>query len=214
MTTPPKLRETIARDLKPARPLRSPWIRALTLLPIAAVVVIAIPSLHVFRSDLAALGIVRTWGFSFGQALAGVLIVATALRESIPGRTLSRAGLLLTFAIGLVVPFVVILLTATRFDIGSAPGQGFAEGASCFRLSAMAAVPALVAAAILTARALPVRPLVAGALYGLGCGLMADAGLRLYCDYTSPLHVLLAHGGAIGASLVGGVVIGSVSRRW
>ena len=44
-------------------------------------------------------------------------------------------------------------------------------------------MPALIVAALLAARAFPLRPGVAGALYGLGCGLIADAGLRLYCEY-------------------------------
>ena len=47
-------------------------------------------------------------------------------------------------------------------------------------------MPALIVAALLAARAFPLRPGVAGALYGLGCGLIADAGLRLYCEYTAP----------------------------
>jgi len=75
-------------------------------------------------------------------------------------------------------------------------------------------VPALVIAAILTARALPVRPAVAGALYGLGCGLVADAGLRLYCDYSVPLHVLFAHGGAVlGVTMAGALVAVVVARQ-
>jgi len=61
---------------------------------------------------------------------------------------------------------------------------------------------------------LPVRPALAGALYGLGCGLVADAGLRLYCEYTVPEHVLIAHGGAIvGAMLVGACIAVIIARR-
>jgi hypothetical protein len=75
-------------------------------------------------------------------------------------------------------------------------------------------VPALVIAAILAGRACPVRPAVAGALYGLGCGLVANAGLRLYCDYSTPLHVLFAHGGAVfGVTLMGAFVAVVVARR-
>jgi hypothetical protein len=61
---------------------------------------------------------------------------------------------------------------------------------------------------------LPLRPGVAGALYGLGCGLIADAGLRLYCEYSAPLHVLVAHGGAIvGAMMAGALVAVIVAPR-
>jgi hypothetical protein len=42
--------------------------------------------------------------------------------------------------------------------------------------------------------------------------LIADAGLRLYCEYSQPEHVILAHGGAIAASIVVGVALAWVTR--
>lgn len=210
---PPPLRDAIERDLRPTRPLRSPSVRALALVPLAAAIVVAVPALHFFRPDLRAIGIVRAWGFSFGQAVAGLIIVCLALRESIPGRALSRAALVWTVAGGLALPFVLLALTASTFDVGPRPGDALAEGAACFRISALAAVPALLIAAILAGRAFPLRPAVAGALYGLGCGLVADAGLRLFCDYSVPTHVLFAHGGArLGVMLAGAAVAIVVAR--
>ena len=213
MSAPKDLRDEIARDLRPTRPLRPPSVRALALIPLAVAIVLAIPALHFFRSDMSAIGFVKAWGFSFGQALAGLLIVGIALRESIPGRGLSRPAIVATVAIGLAIPAAILLLTATRYDVGPGPGDAFAEGANCFRVSAVSAIPALIAAAILAARAYPVRPLLAGALYGLGCGLMADAGLRLYCEYTVPGHVLLGHGGAIVAVMAIGAVVAKTIPR-
>ena len=214
MSAPKELRDRIARDLRPTTPLRPPSVRALALIPIAVAIVLAIPALHFFRSDMAAIGFVKAWGFSFGQALAGLTIVALALRESIPGRGLSRPAVVATIAIGLAIPAAILLLTATRYDVGPGPGEALAEGANCFRVSAVSAIPALVAAAFLVARAYPVRPLLAGALYGLGCGLMADAGLRLYCEFTVPGHVLLGHGGAIVAVMaLGSVIATTIPRR-
>ena len=84
-----------------------------------------------------------------------------------------------------------------------------AEGFACFRTSALAALPALVFAGLLAARALPLRPLAAGALYGLGAGLMSDAGLRLYCDYSVLSHVLFAHMGAVAGVTIAGAVLAS-----
>jgi hypothetical protein len=201
------LRDRIARDLRRVKPLRPPAVRALALVPLAAAIVFAVPALHFFRSDMRTLGLIRGWGFSFAQALAGVVIVAAALRESIPGRSLSRTALTWTIVLGVMMPAAALVLTASSFDLGPEPGRAFTEGVGCFRASTTAAIPALIVAAILAARAFPLRPGVAGALYGLGCGLIADAGLRLYCDYTAPPHVLLAHGGAIlGAMLAGGLL--------
>jgi hypothetical protein len=208
---PADLRAAIERDLKPVKPLRSPLVRALALAPLAAAIVFAVPALHFFRSDIGALGLVRAWGFSYAQAVAGIVIVAAALRESIPGRALSRATLVWTIAGGLVIPAAVLVLTTSTFDIGPVPGRALMEGLGCFRASAGASVPALIAAALLAARAFPLRPGVAGALYGLGCGLIADAGLRLYCEYSAPQHVVLAHGGAILGAMFAGVLVAWIS---
>ena len=154
---------------------------------------------------MGAIGFVKAWGFSFGQALAGLVIIAAALRESIPGRGLSRGSIVALVTAGFAVPLSVLALTASSFDVGPEPGRAIEEGAACFRVSAISAIPALIAAAWLAARALPLRPALAGALYGLGCGLIADAGLRLFCEYTVPSHVLF--GGAIlGAMVVGAAV--------
>ena len=213
MSAPPKLRDAIARDLKPARPLRSPFVRALVLVPIAAAIMIAIPALHFFRPDIGVIGFVHAWGFSIGQAIAGIVVVAAALREAIPGRSLSRGVIAAIVACGLAIPAALLVLTSASFDVGPAPGRDLAEGIGCFRTSALAALPALMVAAFLAARAFPVRPSVAGALYGLGGGLIADAGLRLYCEYSQPEHVILAHGGALAVSIAAGVGLALLMPR-
>jgi len=211
MSAPRGLRDKIARDLRPVKPLRSPSMRALVLLPLAAAIVFAVPALRFFRSDMQALGVVRGWGFSYAQAIAGIVIVALALRESIPGRALSRAVLGWTIAAGLTLPALLLVLTSSSFTLGPAPGQALTDGIGCFRASAEGAVPALIVAALLVARAFPLRPGIAGALYGLGCGLIADAGLRLYCEYTAPPHVAFAHGGAIVGAMFAGVLMARIS---
>jgi hypothetical protein len=213
MTPPDKLRDAIKRDLRPTRPLRSPYVRALVLIPLAAAIVVSVPGLRFFRPDMQAIGFLRAWGFSFGQALAGLIIIGIALRESIPGRGLTRGAIAATFAIGLAVPFVLLVATASAFDVGPGPGQALQEGVGCFRVSAISAIPALVAAAFLAARAFALRPALAGALYGLGCGLIGDAGLRLFCDYSVPSHVLFGHGGAIVAAMAVGAVVAKVIPR-
>jgi hypothetical protein len=213
MSAPKDLRDRIKADLRPTRPLRPPFVRALVLLPIAVAIVLSVPGLRFFRSDMAAIGFLKAWGFSFGQALAGLVIVGVALRESIPGRGLSRGAVIATIAVGLAIPFALLGVTASAFDVGPEPGRALEEGLGCFRVSAISAIPALVAAAFLAARALPLRPALAGALYGLGCGLIADAGLRLFCEYTVPTHVLFGHGGGIIAAMVVGAAIAKVVQR-
>ena len=80
---------------------------------------------------------------------------------------------------------------------------------ACFRTSVLAATPILAASAFLTRRAFALRPVAAGILWGLGCGLIADAGLRLYCEFTSMPHVMLEHFGAVVASMLLGAIVSS-----
>jgi len=213
MTAPRDLRTLVANDLRPQTPLRTPGRRALALAPIAAATVIGVPMLLFFRSDFATLSFARGWGLSALEALGGVLVVSAALREAIPGRGYSRTSLAWLFIAGLALPFVVLTLTARGdYTIGAGPGAGWFDGAYCFRTSAFAAVPALAVAAILVARAFAVRPGVAGALYGLGSGVIADAGLRLFCEFSVPSHFVAAHEGAVVAAMCVGSVVGKVGE--
>jgi hypothetical protein len=215
MTSPQDLRSIVAQDLQPQRPLRSPSRRALALAPIAAATVLGVPMLLFFRSDFARLSFARGWGLSALEAIGGVLVVSAALREAIPGRGYSRTTLAWLFIAGLALPFVVLAVTAQGdFTIGTGPGAGWFDGAYCFRASAFAAVPALAVAAILVARAFAVRPGVAGALYGLGSGVIADAGLRLFCEFSVPSHFVAAHEGAVVAALCLGSVVGKIGERF
>ena len=213
MSAPETLRRAVARDLRPVRPLLPPFRRALVLLPLAVFIVAAVPLLHFFRSDMAALGWLGSWGLSFAEAFGGVLVVALALRESIPGRLLSGAAVGATLTAGLLLPYAVLAATAPNLTIGGPPGAEWADGVACFRTSASAAIPALLASAALVFRALPVRPGITGALYGLGSALIGDAGLRLFCEFTVPSHVFAAHGGAIVAVVVAGVIVAKVLDR-
>jgi hypothetical protein len=210
---PASLRNAVARDLRPARPLLPPARRAFTLLPLALLTIAAVPLLNFFRSDLDSLGVVGSWGLSIVESIGGLTVVAVALRESVPGRNLSRAALSATLAAGLLLPFTILAATAKSYAIGAPPGSEWSDGVACFRASATAAVPALLASAALALRALPLRPAITGALYGLGSGLIADAGLRLFCEFTVPTHVIGAHGGAILTAVAAGVVIAKAGDR-
>jgi hypothetical protein len=213
VTTPPKLRDAIERDLKPARPLARPSRRALMLVPIAVAVVVGIPAWHAFRPDMPVIGFLRAWGFSIGQAVAGLMVVFVALREAIPGRSLSRTAIALTLLLGIALPGIILLLTTSTFTIGPESGDAFVEGLACFRVSALASLPALLFAAVLVARAYPLHAMTAGALYGLGAGLMSDAGLRLYCGYSTPGHVVFGHIGAVAAVAIAGAAVAMVIER-
>ena len=75
------------------------------------------------------------------------------------------------------------------------------------------ALPALFAAAWLVRRAYPLRPALAGALYGLGAGLLSDAGWRLFCHFSDPNHVFAAHTVAVLMSVAAGSTIATLLGR-
>jgi hypothetical protein len=191
----------------------APHVRALALAPIAIATIIAVPSLNFFRPDLAEVGVLRAWGLSLVEAAGGLAIIGLALRESVPGRALSRGTIAGAIAAGLALPVVVYFLTAERFDVGVQPRALPVVTAICFRTATAAAIPALIASTVLVARAFPLRPGVAGALYGLGCGIIADAGLRMFCEFTMPVHVIAAHGGAIVAAMTIGSLLARLAVR-
>lgn len=213
---PRELRELIARDLRPVRPLASPWLRATVLLPLALIVLAGIPWILGMRNDALTLGAGMSWGISALQVLAGIALVGLALEESVPGHALSARVLFTSIATAIVI---IIVVTATTFAASPSVAPGPMRGTFfkfCFRYSVLAGAPVVLAAGFLAARALPLRPWAAGALYGLGAGLITDAGWRLFCEVSAPGHVLAAHGAAIlSLTLLGALAAEATERmRW
>jgi hypothetical protein len=194
---PPDLLAAVGRGLRPVRPLASPARRVLALLPLGLGLLLAIPAFWGLRSNASLLGFAVAWGLSGAQALAGLLIVGVALREAVPGRELSRAAVAATVAVAAVLFVGLTLATEWVLPAEVPTGVWGRYAWECFWMAAASSVPGLAVAAWLAARALPTRPAVAGAIYGLGAGLMADAGVRLFCWVSAPAHVLIAHGGSI-----------------
>ena len=204
-TAPAPLRERIAADYRPVAALRSPWARAIAIVPLAIVSLVAAPIAFNVRSDAAALGWFGVWGLSALQCIAGLLVIGAALRESVPGRDWSPAAISLWFAGPLVA---VLAVTAASWEASQVllRSEWWLVAGLCFAGSAATALPVVALASILASRAYPVRPVVAGALIGFGAGLMADAGWRVFCHFTEPSHVLSAHLAAVVMSTLVGVV--------
>jgi hypothetical protein len=181
------------------------------VLPFAIVALIAAPAAFDVRPE-ADLGWLGVWGLSIGQSLIGVLVIGAALRESIPGRDWSRAAM----AIWLAIPIVAIV-AITMVSWEASPvflrTQWWLVGGICFAGSAATALPVVAFSSILASRAYPTRPLFAGSLLGLGAGVMADAGWRIFCHFSEPSHVLSAHLAAvIMSTLIGAMAALRYSR--
>jgi hypothetical protein len=208
---PSALRAAIARDLAPVRPLASPVARVAAMIPVAIVLLLAAPLVFSFR-DLDALGLVWSWGASVLQVMAGLALTVAALRESVPGRTWSSLALWLmaAAAVGIVVGTT---LASWQLSPVAIRGAALIVGAMCMASSAITALPATLLAVVLAMRAYPMRPVVTGWLAGLGGGLMADAGWRLFCHFSEPAHVLAAHlGGVVAAGAIGALAARRLAR--
>ena len=146
------------------------------------------------------------------EMIVGVAVIVLALHESVPGRTWSTRAL-----VGAVAG-TALLWAATTFGAWQASPVTLSRhwwtiAAICAACSAITALPAVVLSAVLVAHAYPVRPHVAGALAGLGAGLMADAGWRPIADVRQG-DLLVAHlGGVMLAASAGMVMTVQLVRR-
>ena len=205
MSAPAELRARLAADYQPVRALRSPWRRVLAILPLAVIALVAAPLAFNVRGDAVILGWLGVWGLSIAQSAIGLLLVGAALRESIPGRDWSRGAIALWLAMPIAVVCGVTLLSWQASPVFLRSDWWLVAGV-CFAGSAATALPLVAFASILAARAYPTRAAVAGALLGLGAGLMADAGWRIFCHFSEPSHVLSAHLAAVVMSTIIGTL--------
>lgn len=204
---PDGLRAAVARDLMPVVPLSAPWMRALALLPLGVLLLVAAPLMFEVRIDAPRLGWFWSWGLSLLQLVVGLALVATALVEAVPGRSWSSRALLVWLLLPIVTVIATTLITFAQSPTGLR-GSWWTIGAMCTLGSFASALPAVLFASILAVRAYVTRPLPTGALLGLGGGIMADSGWRLFCHFSEPDHVLTAHlAGIVASALVGALVV-------
>jgi len=209
---PAELRARVAADYSPVRPLASPLMRSLAVAPFAILALIAAPLFFNVRSDAERLGWAMTWGMSLTQVVFGFIVITAALRESIPGRASSPSTLVAL----VVVPFMLLIaVTMASWQVSQVPLQRgwWVVGLVCVAGSAATALPIVALANVLAARAYPTRPAVAGLLLGVGAGLMADAGWRLFCHFSEPSHVLSAHLGGVALAAIAGAALALTLRR-
>jgi hypothetical protein len=202
----------ILADLRPVRPLAPPWRRGLGVAAIAGLAAAYVTARYGIRADAASLGPILLWGLSAAQALYGLALIASALRESIPGRGLSRGSAPLLIASGFALALLVTFATWSAHATQVPPGRTFSYWRVCFETPTLFGLPSLALVLLLAFRAYPTRPTLIGGLAGLGAGLLADGSWRTFCEVTAPSHVLSSHlasvllltcVGLVAATLVG-----------
>ena len=85
---PSELRDRLAADYQPVRALRSPWARALWVLPLALIALLAAPIAFNVRPDATRLGWLGVWGFSLLQSRSD----SSSLRRRCANRFLGATG--------------------------------------------------------------------------------------------------------------------------
>ena len=212
VTLPAALRRSIADDLQPVRPLPPPLVRAAWLLPIAMLLLVSAGLMLGIRRDADRLGWALTWGASALEMTLGLGLIAASLREAVPGTTLSRRALALCFGSALGATAAITALTWFVSPIRLFQDPTLFVWRVCVAGTIAGALPPLVVAGWLVARGLPVRPRLAGALYGLGAGLLSDAGWRIFCHFSDPGHVFGAHMLGIAITTLLGALLATASR--
>ena len=212
---PRSLREAVAADLEPVRPIRPTWRRTLLVAAVATAVLAAMLLTGTLRPDLAVLPGWLSWGATLVELAVAMLIVGLALREAVPGAAVPTATIRAAAALGLVLQVLVGVATWVASP-GMAPGPAwFAKGATCLSHDTALILPTFAVTMWLVFRAVPMRAPVAGLLGGLGAALAGDAVTHLLCPLSDLRHVLAWHTGAIlGFAAVGWLVGTLWSRRW
>ena len=210
---PGELRVLIARDLRPISPLSAPARRSLGLIPFAVALLFGAVVIFGLRRDAGRIGLLLTWGASTLQMLLGLALVVGALREAVPGTTLPRRVLGIAFGSAVIAVLTITFMTWTTSPTMIAPGLVTYVWGICLTGTVVSALPVLAVAGWLAARAFPLRPRLAGALYGVGAGLMADSGWRLFCHFSHPAHVLGAHTLGIVVTGVLGMITATLMVR-
>lgn len=211
---PRALRDAIAADHAPVRPVHPAWQRTLLVAAVAAAVLAAMLLTRTLRPDLAVLPGWLSWGATFVELAVAVFIIGLALREAVPGAAMPAATTRAAAALGLVLQVLVGVATWVASPGMSAGPAWLAKGVGCLSHDSALILPTFAVTMWLVFRAVPVRAPVAGLLGGLGAALAGDAVTHLLCPLSDLRHVLVWHTGAIMGFAAAGWLIGTLWSRW
>jgi hypothetical protein len=205
------VRAEVVRTLTPVKPLASPERRVLPFLVLGALWLAWVPMAYGIRYDAPLLGVSRLWLLSVLQLATAGVIVRYALALSIPGRLTAPGRVALWAAVGATFMLAVTAITFAASPTYVPPLLDARYRFTCSTRTVTLGLPALAMAGWLLGRGLTRRPAVAGALAGLGSGLLADSSWRVYCEVSDPRHVLSAHAAGIVALSALGAIAGAIA---
>jgi hypothetical protein len=190
-------REAIVGDLAPVRPLAKPSRRVWLLVPIGLMLAATAPIVNGIRGDLLPFAPLLTWGATALQAMLGLWLLALGFREAVPGRNVSARALTVAAVLTVMLVSTITVLTNAASATVVPAGREWRDWMECVVWPALIGAPFMVVATLMTARAFPTRPSIAGALCGLSAGVLSDAGWRLSCWISDPVHLAESHALAI-----------------
>ncbi len=212
---PEDLRRVVVSDLRPVRPLHPPWRRTLVVAGVTAAGIAAL--LAVFqiglRPDLGQMPMWLSWGCSLFQLAVGLVLVALALRESIPGNGVPGGAVKALAATAVLMQILVGIATWLHSPGAPLDPGALAKGVGCMTHDTALALPTLIVTLWLVFHALPVRAPVAGLLGGAGAAAAADAITHLVCPMSDLRHVLVWHTGAMLVLMLIGWAAGTLWDR-
>ncbi len=208
---PPVLREALARDARPVTAL-DPWRRALPVVAVAAALAAVMVRMRP-RGDLAHQSAAHL-GLGLGAVVSGLAVSLALLLHG------GRSGLGLPARLRWTVMAVVfacfeLVMAAVTVPVeGSvhlAGAEAWQARVTCGMHGTLFAAAAGLVVFYGARRSAAVNPVTAGAVAGLGAGLVGALVQHLHCPVMDLDHTLVSH----VVPLVVGVVVGSLSgRRW
>jgi len=212
----PPYRNHILATLVPVRPLRPPAQRVWLLMPLGILLAATGPILSGGRGDLQSYAPLLTWGAAALQCALGMWLLALGFREAVPGRHVSTRALAAAAMLTATMVVTIALLTNAASPTVTPVGREWRDWIECVVWPAALGAPFMIAATVMALRAFPTRPAIAGGLCGLSAGVLSEAGWRLSCWISDPLHIVESHGLALLTLTAGGALLAVVSdaRRW
>jgi len=202
------IRDEVAADLVPVRPLAGAWKRALYLPVLFGLLVGSVLLVFGMRVDYPVLGPGIAWGFAVLQCLAAYTVVSLGLRITIPAADLPKIGLVVVALLVAGLHFAVAEISYQLSPISVEPHRFWSLLLVCFSITLGLGLLPLAVFLTFSTRGLVRRPITVGFLCGFGGGLCGEAAWRMHCTYTSWDHILPAHTGAIFLTAVLGAALG------
>ncbi|MFZ0428443.1 MAG: NrsF family protein [Acidobacteriota bacterium] len=194
-----RLKEDIAGDLRPVRPLRPFWRRVLPVAGLWLLLALAVLSVFGLRADHEALGPLGTWLVPALQGLAVAALAVYLYRSIFPG-SLPPQGALTGAILAALVTHIFAVAWTEHLHFNSPADHPLRAGLVCFSFVLLLGLPLLGGFVWLVRAGLFARPIRIGLLAGLAGGLAAEAAWRLHCPYTNWQHIVFSH--TLGALVI------------